>query len=1841
MAAQALMKRGKRPLASYLKAECCRPSGVQQLLDLLDFLLDKSKPIDDIERLDWLRAIIAGGATFDEFSRTVHSYDNATTCGLVWTANFVAYRCRTCGISPCMSLCSDCFQASDHRGHDYNMFRSQAGGACDCGDISVMNPAGFCSRHGPDRAQQRASTPPDLLVVAEIMMPKLIWRFVQYLRDNSKPEVLDAYLIAIQDADQFLTFLHSMSDMGAAMRHVMTKVMTDPHIYKNYTTVPPVQTSRFSSSHSNTAEELYESQESYKAALETLECPPMPDDLQGLCQDQTNLVHTTFIEELMFWTLKFEFPQKVVTLLLSILPDDDYKEAFTKAFVQHYSRISMALVKSIAISNRVVHISVQLFSNEMLATKMVENNQLMGIMIASLDYMMKGVLTESVMQDPEQNYHNVVDCSRNTLREHCYWPVVSDLINVLSHSSIAMQMYKEQKHLQVWMELISYFQGMNLNQRELVQHVEFEPDTYYAAFSAELEICASPMWSLLVHLKEKSHIQYCLSMLKTILAVLHDWFESISARPSMIPNPLQVSFHLPLHRYFSLFTSQAMRVLEIPLDTILPNTDMLKLLMTHPLQIQVSFFEIFCGMWVRNGLQIKGQAMTYIQCHFCNSMVDADLFLLQICASRLDPEYYLRTLLERFHVMEWLSMNKKSRLSIDHEYELPMLEGALTFLTTLLSFRSHMGAEEKELTLLEMVSLLCVNDRTHSQLMDLMPEKCGLAGQTKDFEPILKEIADYKAPNFEAGGGMQQGMYVPKGHVWENDFNPIYTLLRAVHRRDFQSAMDRYTTYVRQCGKYDGKTDPWPPFRIPAKPHPELASMNRLLHSKTLHGVIFTILYKAVNGSVVPESVLYFLVFLLEMAVSTPPVHVSGKDSLVPSQVRDRHYAEWFPNDNIFTNLRHTIKNIVIKEMTFAPTDSSTSTSDVAGGFQPGSSTVAFLSPGPSHAGGFMPSVGQATGGATQAQTMAMTQAIQGNLSPQAQQLLQALANYQTPGEHSEQQVFTGLVPKELPRYESRGVSTDQDRIFRTEVLSINESILSLLMKLHSKLSEKPNSYVPESCRAGTSRQVDSTPRIGNGVFYIEQLLDQIGGTSSECGKQILELHHHMLPKEEKAEASPSKGSSVDKEERRRRARERQQKLMAEFASRQKAFMEQAMDTEDGGREAEHSSQAEQEGMAAMERSYDCVICGQASPSTEERPIGLVALAQSTSVLGHRRQVAEAQVVPVTPKVPSYHGATCRGVADNRFKTLKMYFDETSCLSSMNMGWEGGVCVQTCGHHLHLDCHKSYMQSLASDEHLLQMNQTLAVNKGEYLCPFCRQLANTLLPIVPDKVGSLSRLTPRDPCGLALEIGRLIEKRPGAPGTTNLTTAMGKAMEDLTNTAYPRFSSYSKHPCPESMELFYCSVARTNLELNLLQRSGHLCSPRPQSTKKRSSLVPLLNVLGLHSKILNPKINTDIWSRITGVTMSEEESSCLQPYLREVPVFLKDPAALLLQILLNLPSVIDRVYFQCLVRVLYNLQYIQALAVMSSKFTEEERDAWRRKQKQVTPKSLEGLLSVVIEHFVQSRLYEDVELEHNTPAICQSVWSPQSVESSVQEYCLPFLRISGVLQEHLYGEEIPQDENAQKEYQLLCRFLHLCHLTETEVDPMQFQSALAVNWHCEDPWALIRTWGQDFVSFVNQQSLVAKNLLLVNPTWHTPHLFKLPKEYDIIFQHYRKKQCSTCMSVPKDPAICLVCSQFVCFKESCCRQREVYECVQHSICCGAGTGLFLIVNSSVIVVVRGARATLWGSVYLDEYGEEDRDLKRGKPLYLSEDRYRLLEQQWINHTFDHVCKKWIWHHDRL
>ena len=47
-----------------------------------------------------------------------------------------------------------------------------------------------------------------------------------------------------------------------------------------------------------------------------------------------------------------------------------------------------------------------------------------------------------------------------------------------------------------------------------------------------------------------------------------------------------------------------------------------------------------------------------------------------------------------------------------------------------------------------------------------------------------------------------------------------------------------------------------------------------------------------------------------------------------------------------------------------------------------------------------------------------------------------------------------------------------------------------------------------------------------------------------------------------------------------------------------------------------------------------------------------------------------------------------------------------------------------------------------------------------------------------------------------------------------------------------------------------------------------------------------------------------------------------------------------------------------------------------------------------------------------------------------------------------------------------------------------------------------------------------------------------------------------LFQTYRKVKCEGCDNVPDDPAICLVCCRFLCFRGVCCVKESIYECVQ-------------------------------------------------------------------------------------
>ncbi|GIY86269.1 e3 ubiquitin-protein ligase UBR3, partial [Caerostris extrusa] len=378
-----------------------------------------------------------------------------------------------------------------------------------------------------------------------------------------------------------------------------------------------------------------------------------------------------------------------------------------------------------------------------------------------------------------------------------------------------------------------------------------------------------------------------------------------------------------------------------------------------------------------------------------------------------------------------------------------------------------------------------------------------------------------------------------------------------------------------------------------------------------------------------------------------------------------------------------------------------------------------------------------------------------------------------------------------------------------------------------------------------------------------------------------------------------------------------------------------------------------------------------------------------------------------------------------------------------------------------------------------------------------------------------------------------------------------------------------------------------------VQRGQHF-----EPLKKKSCFVPLLNVLYLHSRLLSQTIDknqqmdyaVNVWSRLTGLLPVNRNS--LTSFDVEVPLILRDPIAILLQIILALPTNIDKAYFKCTSSSNRNeLNQTAAQKLKGVVACLEDGDCQDLESKM---KDLKIVLGFVIGRLEFSSLYvEDDEMD-STKSI--SSIEDACLEQHVREYCLHFLKIAALLQSHLFEENI-ELKNGHN-------FLDV-------VFPMQ----------------IFKNYGRTKLPYYTK--------------WYPPSLLLLPHNYDDIFKYYHKKTCTMCHSEPKDPSLCLICGTMVCLRENCCRRVAHYEAVSHSVLCGAGTAIYLAVNSSTIIVIRGKRACLWGSVYLDSFGEEDRDLKRGKPLFLSEERYSLLQQQWINHSFDHTNKRWVWHKDNL
>lgn len=847
--------------------------------------------------------------------------------------------------------------------------------------------------------------------------------------------------------------------------------------------------------------------------------------------------------------------------------------------------------------------------------------------------------------------------------------------------------------------------------------------------------------------------------------------------------------------------------------------------------MQSFFYEIWSNIWTLNGVQIKGQAITYIQANFCNSMVDMDLFFLQICAMQLPPDMLLLSSIESFGVSEWLGMCllKKQEEKVQHS----MMSGLLTFLATIASSRTNLGNDDRTQSILEISALLATGDRTHSQLLELMPERSSNS-HARNFEDYLSELSIFKKPK-TGSENLEQGLFIPVADVWEQHYDPLHVLLRAVQRRDFQNSMNRFKEYVKQARKMPKSGDLWPPFRLPGPASPSYTNPSCILQSRILHAIILSILYRAVHFVKDNDNdddkedyahIMSLAIFLLEMAVvndASRDTEMESSNSIMSSTSNETPELLYvFPSNSLGENLRHHVNYISrtssVPQNSPANYNSSTFDSDYDWDVSDNDPFSAIMIDNPDlynrrldvaipqdlsvvreqaivlhqdsieqgvEAINVLPTLTFADASDDTAiveyvpgQHLALAPAVPPPIESSSMHvairnldLAVALSNeadtsrsvnlmfpqsnlgsmlpfqrvqpVAVPNRNTDMVALNanGARNRSVTPFKAKSSECSGSNDSDSGTMIINESILSLLLKLHSKLSGQLDSFCPEeevdgdgdatmrddsdagpssSWNASQSNQNDES-RIGDGPYFIGNLLRKIAKSDTRNARAINDIRLRLWPNQREKETR-------EKEERSKRVRDRQRRLMEEFANKQKKFMEQAnaenMDCCDDDDNDEGGAAEEM----VREKEYTCIICNRTTPSNESNPVCLIVLRESTGVLGHRRLHGEALKLPLSDS--DIQPQECSRIANTfsfRTNLLTQKFGHESWYLSNNNSFTTGVYVQSCGHYVHSKCHTKYMKTLLSSPPPSELN--LNVRVGEFLCPVCRQLSNSVLPL--------------------------------------------------------------------------------------------------------------------------------------------------------------------------------------------------------------------------------------------------------------------------------------------------------------------------------------------------------------------------------------------------------------------------------------------------------------------------------------------------------------------------------
>jgi len=1276
-----------------------------------------------------------------------------------------------------------------------------------------------------------------------------------------------------------------------------------------------------------------------------------------------------------------------------------------------------------------------------------------------------------------------------------------------------------------------------------------------------------------------------------------------------------VSLHIPLHRFVAFFASQMCRYssTETSLARLLGVPDpegLIRQLLSHPLRIQVLLAQIRAGVWRRNGETMLRRGWFYRSSYFYDLGLDLDIFLLQCAAVLLPADELVLTCVDNFELARLLGLKAAPESTeadiaeaqmMSWDVKCTLLEDLVVMIAAVISERARLGLTDRECIRQEVVARLSVRPMSHSQLTDSI---CRRWHEHDDFEPVLLEVADYEPPKSER---MEQGKYRLRPLATSQQHTSlIHLLVRGFSHADYEAALEQTRTSDKAITAAGGGIVEDSTGSVLMQLPCIFENINLVLQSPVLHHIIFSILCNSKARGVTSVQINMAL-WLLQAALET--AKVPSGDDLLTEDCQAGSVAS--QRGCVFSS-----RNILIN------------------------------------------------------------------------------------------------MDQKLPRQNLEDDEIAQANLDQME-LEKDVSIESLLMAM-----EQSGSWA--DCRPPLDsvllqyrrRSVAMKPEESEGD---DKMDENWGGEAKTEGSEVA--------------ISPAGKDQRDKDL--TAAKERQAAMLASFAAQQKLFSD-AMLADDDEEEEEKDSESVS-GAAAQEDAVECVICSQVALPDRDKPVGIVGLAQRSRMLAAVRDKASAE-----RRAETYAGAS----------------NDPSWTAGAGLSGGAHLHVQSCRHHMHTSCFEAYMESLEREESSLHREQSrIDSRRGLFHCPMCRQLANVLIPLVPndttcslpEKKEDVPMDTGSNDLALSRSWAHLVHSSRGdrvlwaglgtapEPGTVDVVeTAWHESFcqESVSDSYTPLAKAVDKvcgrmsqvHAAREALiggpaqrvganelEIVVQAVGMTVGCLEVSDRDPSALEGGARRDSISSAAVAAADAAAAGENRVPPPHALVLVRHLHGVAMEARRQIRHSPDkavwdtagqrvldklcggvvgLDGTPLLGTEMYSVLVRGLYAMDETELRAGGrELLLRVVVLAVLTQAFLVFhaipsgevcdvdsgmaadsgvvtgSSEFPMEEASA------PASPMDATDIQQPAdagpecgVHDASGQEVWPFVEVVRGALRDCGAFEAFQICESGasvrqgfdafLRSCLLPLLRRAAML---FWVQETSEaarpwaagaGEGPTQEWVALSNFLRLEGAYEgaTLGSKTRIASAVvgAAGKRMVEAW--IRQAAEATSPAEQAGKSVARLALRACPVRQTsglPLLIELPHLYHDLYMSYRDRPCQLCDSVPLRPALCLACGALCCFASECCRavnvpgavvQGEVCECFAHAARCGAGTAALLLLKTSMVLLLRETHWCIWGSPYLDAYGEEDPELKRGRPLRLNRERYAQLQVLHSTHGLDHYSR---------